>query len=170
MNVNDSEVVLAVLAQAGYGRTDDPAAASVILCNTCAIRENAEAKVRVPPPWPRFSRVGTAWAEDRLCAWRAVWLAARLAWRVTCAGGFSAFFLFCLPGIEPASQVKSSRLSSWAFPVQAASGVAQNIHSLLRWYRRSGSAWGTTRTSRRLRGGASARRPWWACWAAWQSG
>ncbi|KAL4421454.1 hypothetical protein ABPG75_010745 [Micractinium tetrahymenae] len=45
MNVNDSEVVLAVLAQAGYGRTNDPAAASVILCNTCAIRENAEAKI-----------------------------------------------------------------------------------------------------------------------------
>ncbi|KAL4432197.1 hypothetical protein ABPG77_005959 [Micractinium sp. CCAP 211/92] len=45
MNVNDSEVVLAVLSQAGYGRTDDPSAASVILCNTCAIRENAEAKV-----------------------------------------------------------------------------------------------------------------------------
>lgn len=47
MNVNDTEVVLAVLAQAGYGRTDDPASASVILCNTCAIRENAEAKVRL---------------------------------------------------------------------------------------------------------------------------
>ncbi len=49
MNVNDSEVVLAVLSQAGYGRTDDPSAASVILCNTCAIRENAEAKVRRRP-------------------------------------------------------------------------------------------------------------------------
>lgn len=49
MNVNDSEVVLAVLSEAGYGRTDDPSAASVILCNTCAIRENAEAKVRRRP-------------------------------------------------------------------------------------------------------------------------
>ena len=45
MNLSDSEVVLAVLAQAGFTQTLDPAAASVVLLNTCAIRENAEAKV-----------------------------------------------------------------------------------------------------------------------------
>jgi tRNA-2-methylthio-N6-dimethylallyladenosine synthase len=45
MNFNDSEVVLSVLRQAGYAQTDDAAAADVVLLNTCAIRENAEAKV-----------------------------------------------------------------------------------------------------------------------------
>lgn len=45
MNVNDSEVVLAVLDQAGFQAAASPEAASVIFLNTCAIRENAEAKV-----------------------------------------------------------------------------------------------------------------------------
>ena len=45
MNLSDSEVVLAVLAQAGFTQTLDPTAASVVLLNTCAIREHAEAKV-----------------------------------------------------------------------------------------------------------------------------
>lgn len=45
MNANDSEVVLAVLGQAGYRQTSDPRAADVVLVNTCAIRDNAEAKV-----------------------------------------------------------------------------------------------------------------------------
>lgn len=45
MNSNDSEVVLAVLAAAGYAHTPDPMAADVVLLNTCAIRENAESKV-----------------------------------------------------------------------------------------------------------------------------
>ncbi|KAI3423854.1 hypothetical protein D9Q98_009688 [Chlorella vulgaris] len=45
MNTNDSEVVLAVLQQAGFQQTSDAASASVVLLNTCAIRENAEAKI-----------------------------------------------------------------------------------------------------------------------------
>ena len=47
MNVNDSEVVAAVLREAGYGQAEAAHAADVVLLNTCAIRENAEAKVGV---------------------------------------------------------------------------------------------------------------------------
>ncbi len=46
MNVADSEVVASVLASEGYGFTTDAAEADVVLLNTCAIRENAEQKVR----------------------------------------------------------------------------------------------------------------------------
>ncbi|HYE57744.1 MAG TPA: tRNA (N6-isopentenyl adenosine(37)-C2)-methylthiotransferase MiaB, partial [Rhodothermales bacterium] len=46
MNVADSEVVASVLREHGYGLTHDAAAADVVLLNTCAIRENAEQKVR----------------------------------------------------------------------------------------------------------------------------
>ncbi len=46
MNVADSEVVASVLAGEGYGLTDDAREADVVLLNTCAIRENAEQKVR----------------------------------------------------------------------------------------------------------------------------
>jgi len=46
MNVSDSEIVAAVLRENGYGLTHDLDAADVVLINTCAIRENAEQKVR----------------------------------------------------------------------------------------------------------------------------
>lgn len=46
MNVSDSEIVASVLRSAGYGLTHDEKAADVVLLNTCAIRENAEQKVR----------------------------------------------------------------------------------------------------------------------------
>ena len=46
MNVSDSEIVASVLQKAGYGLTRDPQQADVVLLNTCAIRENAEQKVR----------------------------------------------------------------------------------------------------------------------------
>ncbi len=46
MNVSDSEIVAAVLREGGYGLTRDAKSADVILLNTCAIRENAEQKVR----------------------------------------------------------------------------------------------------------------------------
>jgi len=46
MNVSDSEIVAALLRAEGYGLTRDPDSADVILLNTCAIRENAELKVR----------------------------------------------------------------------------------------------------------------------------
>lgn len=46
MNVADSEVVASVLREQGYGLTLDADRADVVLLNTCAIRENAEQKVR----------------------------------------------------------------------------------------------------------------------------
>ena len=46
MNVSDSEIVASVLKNAGYGLTYDPLLADVVLLNTCAIRENAEQRVR----------------------------------------------------------------------------------------------------------------------------
>ena len=46
MNVSDSEIVASVLRKSGYGLTRDPLEADVVLLNTCAIRENAEQKVR----------------------------------------------------------------------------------------------------------------------------
>lgn len=46
MNVNDSEIVASVLKKSGYGLTRDEDEADVVLINTCAIRENAEQKVR----------------------------------------------------------------------------------------------------------------------------
>lgn len=46
MNVSDSEIVASVLRENGFGLTRDADAADVVLLNTCAIRENAEQKVR----------------------------------------------------------------------------------------------------------------------------
>ncbi len=46
MNVADSEVVASILQMSGYVLTDDMTAASVIVVNTCSVRENAENKVR----------------------------------------------------------------------------------------------------------------------------
>ena len=45
MNVNDSEVVLAMLQQAGYSLCDSINKANVILVNTCSIRDNAEQRI-----------------------------------------------------------------------------------------------------------------------------
>jgi tRNA-2-methylthio-N6-dimethylallyladenosine synthase len=46
MNVSDSEIVASVLQENGFGLTRDADEADVVLLNTCAIRENAEQKVR----------------------------------------------------------------------------------------------------------------------------
>jgi tRNA-2-methylthio-N6-dimethylallyladenosine synthase len=46
MNVSDSEIIAAVLRDNGFGLTREPELADVVLLNTCAIRENAEQKVR----------------------------------------------------------------------------------------------------------------------------
>lgn len=46
MNVSDSEIVASILADSGFGLTDNPRSADIVLLNTCAIRENAEQKVR----------------------------------------------------------------------------------------------------------------------------
>ena len=45
MNLADSEVVMSVMHDAGYRKTETLADADVIFVNTCAIRENAEARV-----------------------------------------------------------------------------------------------------------------------------
>lgn len=46
MNFSDSEIVASVMAENGYATTADIQEADVILLNTCAIRENAEQRVR----------------------------------------------------------------------------------------------------------------------------
>ena len=45
MNVNDSEVILSILQDAGYALTEDIEQADVILANTCSIRDNAEQRI-----------------------------------------------------------------------------------------------------------------------------
>lgn len=46
MNVSDTEVILSILGDCGYERTEAPEEADVLLANTCSIRENAEQRVR----------------------------------------------------------------------------------------------------------------------------
>jgi tRNA-2-methylthio-N6-dimethylallyladenosine synthase len=46
MNFSDSEIVASILREQGYAATSNLDEASVILLNTCAIRDNAEQKVR----------------------------------------------------------------------------------------------------------------------------
>lgn len=45
MNVNDSEVVMALLQEAGYAHTEDIEKGDLLLINTCSIRDNAEQRV-----------------------------------------------------------------------------------------------------------------------------
>jgi tRNA-2-methylthio-N6-dimethylallyladenosine synthase len=45
MNVNDSEVVVAIMQKAGYSVTKDINDANLILINTCSVRDNAEQRV-----------------------------------------------------------------------------------------------------------------------------
>ena len=45
MNVNDSEVILSILQDAGYVLTESIEEADVILANTCSIRDNAEQRI-----------------------------------------------------------------------------------------------------------------------------
>jgi tRNA-2-methylthio-N6-dimethylallyladenosine synthase len=46
MNFSDSEIVASILSDKGYSTTPDYNEADIILINTCAIRENAEQRVR----------------------------------------------------------------------------------------------------------------------------
>ena len=46
MNVSDSEIVIALLQKDGYESAPSAEEADVVLINTCAIRENAEDRVR----------------------------------------------------------------------------------------------------------------------------
>ena len=57
MNVSDSEIVASVLREQGFGLTRNADEADVVLINTCAIRDNAEQKVR--------QRLATFRAEKR---------------------------------------------------------------------------------------------------------
>ena len=50
MNVNDSEVLLSILADNGYAQTYQDTDADVIFLNTCAIREQAEQRI-----WSRLA-------------------------------------------------------------------------------------------------------------------
>ncbi len=47
MNFSDSEIVASVMKDAGFATTSDVNDADVIFLNTCAIRDNAEQKVRI---------------------------------------------------------------------------------------------------------------------------
>ena len=44
-NTSDGERIMGMLAEMGFGFTEEPAEADLILYNTCAVRENAEVKV-----------------------------------------------------------------------------------------------------------------------------
>jgi tRNA-2-methylthio-N6-dimethylallyladenosine synthase len=46
MNFSDSEIVASILSEAGFSTTRDAEEADVVLLNTCAIRDNAEQRVR----------------------------------------------------------------------------------------------------------------------------
>jgi tRNA-2-methylthio-N6-dimethylallyladenosine synthase len=46
MNFSDSEIVASILAKEGFTTTRDPEEADVVLLNTCAIRDNAEQRIR----------------------------------------------------------------------------------------------------------------------------
>ena len=45
MNVNDTEVIFAILAKEGYQRTENIEEADVIMANTCSVRDNAEQRI-----------------------------------------------------------------------------------------------------------------------------
>ena len=46
MNVADTEVVLSIMSDTGFGITKNPGNADVIFVNTCSVRDNAEQRVR----------------------------------------------------------------------------------------------------------------------------
>lgn len=45
MNVSDTEVIFSILAAEGWERTEDIAAADLIMANTCSVRDNAEQRI-----------------------------------------------------------------------------------------------------------------------------
>ena len=45
MNVNDTEVIFAILAKAGYERTEQMEEADLVMANTCSVRDNAEQRI-----------------------------------------------------------------------------------------------------------------------------
>lgn len=61
MNVSDSEIVRSTLLQAGHNISDSLEQADIILANTCAIRDNAEAKV-----WHRLNYFKSIKSKNRV--------------------------------------------------------------------------------------------------------
>ena len=61
MNVSDSEIVRATLLQAGHTISDSVETADIVLANTCAIRDNAEAKV-----WHRLNFFKSIKSKNRV--------------------------------------------------------------------------------------------------------
>lgn len=45
MNINDTEVIFAILAKHEYSRTEDINEADIIMANTCSVRDNAEQRI-----------------------------------------------------------------------------------------------------------------------------
>lgn len=60
MNVADSEVVASILSDKGYSTTDNIKEASLILINTCSIRDNAEQRI-----WGRLREMGHLKKKNR---------------------------------------------------------------------------------------------------------
>lgn len=46
MNFSDSEIIASIMAEHGFGLVDSEHEAQVMFINTCAIRENAEQRIR----------------------------------------------------------------------------------------------------------------------------
>ncbi len=46
MNFSDSEIIASIMGEAGFTTTNDPVEADVVMMNTCAIRDNAEQRIR----------------------------------------------------------------------------------------------------------------------------
>ena len=53
MNVNDTEVIFAILEGAGYTRTENMEEADLVMANTCSVRDNAEQRI-----WGRLEVFG----------------------------------------------------------------------------------------------------------------
>ncbi len=54
MNVNDTEVIFAILEKAGYSRTEAIEEADLVMANTCSVRDNAEQRI-----WGRIDYFNT---------------------------------------------------------------------------------------------------------------
>lgn len=54
MNVNDTEVIFAILEKAGYSRTESIEEADLVMANTCSVRDNAEQRI-----WGRIDYFNT---------------------------------------------------------------------------------------------------------------
>lgn len=65
MNFSDSEIIASILAEEGFGVTQNFSEADLILINTCSIRDKAEEKIRM-----RISELKIREAEQSQCAYR----------------------------------------------------------------------------------------------------